>query len=116
MEGFFYQCRAIDSAAELKEFVYRTYQGAVRDILRSPWRDAAELIQAGRERTNKDRFWLMYCNIYPYMTDDTFIEFEKWYDGLKPKAQGEKITTDKIISNVSDIINMTLGGQNVITV
>lgn len=107
MEGFFYQCRAVSSPAELTEFVYRTYQGAARDILRLPWREGAELIREGREQAQRRKFWLMYCNMYPHMTEESFIEFDKWYEGLK-KAPVQDRPVQDIMADVNKIINMTL--------
>lgn len=118
MERFFYRCLTIrETAGGVKEFVFRTYQGAADEIFRLPWREAEEIVTAGREESQKSDFWLMYCNIYPFMTDDTFVTFEDWYEGLKHKPQKSEKTVTSIMADVNNIIGMTLsGGQNGITV
>lgn len=117
MEGFFYQCCAIPQSAELRDFIYRTYSGAAREVLILPWREGVEVVNAGRERTQKDKFWLMYCNMYPQMTEDTFVDFEAWYEDLKRPPMPEK-TADEIIADANRIIGMTfnLGGQDGVTI
>lgn len=116
MEGFFYQCRAVRQTAELREFIYRTYQGAAVQILSMDWREATEVIKEGREQDQRRRYWQMYCNMYPFMTEDTFVQFDEWYEGLKAKTQKSGQTVEEIMSGVSDIINMTLGGKDGFTV
>ena len=117
MEGFFYQCRAVPQSSELKEFIFRTYSGAARDILILPWREGVEVVNEGRERTQRDRFWLMYCSMYPNMSQESFIDFDTWYEGLKRPPVPEK-TADEIVADANRIIGMTidLGGQDGITV
>lgn len=117
MEGFFYECRAVPKTAELKEFIYRTYQDASEAILRLPWREGAEIVREGRERTQKDRFWLLYCNMYPNMTEETFVDFDEWYEDLKRPAIPKK-SVDEIMTDVNRIVGMTadLGGQDGITI
>lgn len=118
MEGFFYGSCAVHSGPEgagLKEFIYRTYQGAAREILSLPWREGAEIVKAGKEQKQRDDFWLMYCNIYPRMTEDNFISFDEWYNGLKEQKPPAR-TPEDILADVNNIINMTIGGNDGITV
>lgn len=84
-------------------------------IMKLPVKEACEIIQEGRERSQRNDFWMMYCNIYPRMTEDNFVEFEEWYQSCKREAVSEQ-TTEEILVDVNSIINMTLGGQNGITV
>ena len=113
MEGFFYRCRAVcEESAGLREFIYRTYQGAANEILRLPWREAERIIIAGREQSQKNDFWLMYCSMYPFMNEDNFISFDDWYNGLKHEPQKSEKSISSIIADVNNIIGMTLtGGQ-----
>ena len=117
MARFFYGSCAVHSAAELKEFIYRTYQGAAGDIFRLPWREGAEVVKEGREKVQRDQFWTMYCHIYPRMTEESFVSFDEWYNSLKTDSNNAPAkTTEDILAGVNSIINMTLGGDNGITV
>lgn len=80
-------------------------------ILTLPWREGIEIIKEGRERTQRNEFWLMYCNMYPRMTEDNFQTFEDWYESLK-KTLPEPQSVEDILASVNDIINMTTGGNN----
>lgn len=115
MERFFYGCCTVRETAGLKEFVYRTYQGAALDIFRLPWREGAEIVKAGREQKQRDDHWLMYCNMYPRMTEETFVEFNEWYNGLKQEQTPAK-TSEEIMADVNKIISMTIGGDDGFTV
>lgn len=108
MERFFYQCRAIREEYELKDFIYQTYQSAATDILKMPWRDAAQIVAEGRKRAQKHDFWLMYCSMYPHMNEDNFVEFEAWFEGLKNKTEASKKSADEIVADVNSIIAMTV--------
>lgn len=119
MEGFFSRCCTVRQTAEIKEFIYRTYQGAARDIFHLPWWEGAEIVNAGREQKQRDDHWLVYCSMYPHMTQDSFVKFDEWYNSLKQEKTPEKIpaqTAEEIMTNVNKIINMTIGGDNGITV
>ena len=116
MEGFFYRCCTVHPAAELKDFIYRTYQGAARDIFALPWREGVEIVSAGREKAQRHDFWLMYCNMYPRMTEETFIGFDEWYNSLKVNTITSQKTSEDIIADVNNIINMTIGGDDGIAI
>ena len=116
MEGFFYQCRAIRETAELKEFMFRTYQGGADALMRMAWREAAEIIAKGREHEQRERFWLAYCCMYPHMTDETFIVFDDWYESLKRNAEASTKSVSTIMADVNKIIGMTMEEDDGFTV
>ena len=81
-------------------------------ILSLPWREGAEIVKEGRERSQRNDFWMMYCSIYPRMTEETFVEFHEWYESCKHPAVTQKATAEEIVASVNDIILMTLGGND----
>lgn len=58
----------------------------------------------------------MYCNMYPHMREDTFITFEEWYDSCKRHETPTEQSTEEILADVNNIISMTLGGNDGVTV
>ena len=80
-----------------------------------PWREGAEIVKAGREQKQRDDHWIMYCNMYTHMTEETFVEFNEWYNSLKQERTPEK-TAEEIMTDVNRIISMTIGEDNGITV
>lgn len=44
------------------------------------------LIIKARERQEESRQWDLYCGIYPHMTKDNFIPFDKFYKKAAPRT------------------------------
>lgn len=101
MGGFFLKVGAIDE--KIVSFTYKTYGNAL-DLLDYDY--GFNIIIAGLEDARKEKYWQLYCNLYPLMNEQTFISFENFVKEMT-KAPEPKHTKEQILNKVEGILNMS---------
>lgn len=75
--------------------------------MKMPFGHALRIIRKGREKEAEDRLWMQYTSIYPYMNEENFISFDDFKNSCF-KPEEKKLPVEEIMSNVEDIIGLTL--------
>lgn len=65
-----------------------------------------EIITEGAKKSKRDEYWMLYCSMYPHMTEDSFESFDSWYDRINAPKISVKKSKDEIMSDVERILRM----------
>lgn len=66
-----------------------------------------ELIFKAYEEREKEKLFKLYSNIYPYMTEETFITFEEYYNECLINSNQNQKTATEIIEEIKDMYENT---------
>ena len=111
MEGFFLQ--SLEVTVETVEFTFRTYGNSLNELT---FDYGIDIIKAGRKEEHKNKMWALYVNLYPDMTEETFMQFDEFMKRVTGKKSTEKThSKEEILENVARITHMrftSIGGSD----
>lgn len=78
--------------------------------MRLPVKHIARLLDKASDKQAENTAWELYVSVYPKMTKETFVPFEKFYN--PGKIQKEEVKTEEeILTNVKKILDSFNGGE-----
>lgn len=76
-------------------------------------RQIGRLLTEAFKKNSEEKAYQLYTSIYPNMTKETFIPFEKWYVPQKKQSTVEEKTSEQILAEVREIMNShSVGGES----
>lgn len=71
-------------------------------ILNQDYMTGIQLIYKAQERRHEERQWQLYCSIYPFFTDNTFMTFSEFCKKQKPQKKVRK-SKKQIVDEVGEM-------------
>lgn len=99
MGRFFYKCFEADAERDLS-FLVKTYGFQALDL---DFETGMVLLGEGYKACRDERFWQLYCAVFPNMTSDNFQTFEDFKKALT--APAETKSREEILENVEGILD-----------
>ena len=70
-----------------------------------PYDFGMDMIRTGLKSQQRDYCWNLYCNIFPFMTKETFVSFDKFMQELTKPAE-PKHTKEEILDKTRQILQL----------
>ena len=100
MVRFFYKC--LETAPEKDLSFYIKNYGI--EALTLGIEDGAALLKEAYRQYRDERYWSLYCQLYPKMTEETFMTFED-FKGSQQKTKQPKRTAAEILTATAKMYN-----------
>lgn len=100
MGRFFYKCLEVDTERDLS-VILKTYGFQVLEL---DFELGIGILKEAYKSFREDKYWQLYCSVYPTMTQETFVDFE----GFKKRITGEpvqKTSKEKVLDKVEGILS-----------
>ena len=69
-----------------------------------PYDYGTAIIRSGVKAKREDDMWQLYCQVFPNMTKETFIPFNRFVDELTKEP--DKHSATEILDKTAQILNM----------
>lgn len=73
-------------------------------MFKLPIKHITRLLIKAYEKQKENSAWELYVSLYPNMSEDTFISFEKFYNPQK-KVEIEEKSEEEILREVKEILD-----------
>lgn len=83
MEGFFYQCCKIDEIEVIDVLMSR--YGNIQFLESMDWDTALKVIEKATEKENRKKWYLVWVQQLPWMSEDNYESFDEFYDKVTLK-------------------------------
>lgn len=70
-----------------------------------PFDYGVQIIRQGFETVKTEKYWSLYINVYPFMTEETYVPFSKFMDDMNKKPEPAH-SAEQILDNTKKILNM----------
>lgn len=100
MGRFFYKCLEADPERDLSVLL-KNYGFQALEL---DFDIGIGILKEAYKTYREDKYWQLYCSVYPTMTQETFIDFE----GFKKRVTGEpvqKTSTANVLDKVKGILD-----------